>query len=1069
MIMTKKQARAAAVFLLLAPWIGCPHPALGDWPTYRGDNRRSGIAAEALKLPLKEVWTHRSLEAPRPAWPDLPASDDIWHRFHALKPPVTYDHAFQIVVAGESVYYGSSADDTFYCLDAATGKTRWSFSTEGPVRLAPVVADGRVYAGSDDGRVYCLDAENGRLLWKHQAGPEDRRLPGNGRIISLWPIRCGIALADDVVYFCAGLFPSQGAYLCAVAAKDGKEVWKQKVDISPQGYLVASPSRLFVPTGRTAPQVYERGTGKHVAALPGAGGCFAVLADNLFAHSGGEKGGIHLSDAVSTEKIISTSGIRMVADATTAYILSQDRLSAVDRGRFVELGRLQSRKDKTEEDKRRIAELGGSQKACLKWEVPTATSYELILSGDALFAGQEDQVIAYSTDKGRYVWGGNVSGKAYGLAVSGGRLFVSTDKGTIHCFDPGLVQGPGPTVAETAQKESPYPVDRWTPRYQQAAETAIKAAGVKKGYCLVLEAGIGRLAYEIANRSEFRVIGLERDAQKVATARRLLRKAGLYGTRIAIHHGQLDKLHYQKRFANLVTSDEAVTTGRWPGKPAEVYRVVRPCGGVAVFVAPPGAANRAAAYESAKGAMPGWKIQKQPDGLLVGTVRRGPLEGAGEWTHFFADSGNSTCSNDTLEMGPMEIQWFGRPGPKKMVDRHQHGVGPLYKNGRLFISGLNYFTAVDSYNGTILWERDVPDSVRIGAFKNSGNMVATDEYLYVVAADRCMALASQTGEEALSFPVPAGPDGTKGDWGYLASVDDILFGSVTKQGACWRKHVLATETLIYRDFMPVVCSDSLFALNRHTGQSLWHYTPSDGVIINTTIAVSGGRVYCVQSANPDSRNVASGAVKLEMLLGKGSNLVALDMRTGKVLWKKPAELQALQHIIYLNHANDTLLVTGSKNAPVGGKLRVRYDLHAFDAPTGNRLWQLTHVPLDDHVLDGGHAEQVKHPAIAGGIIYATPSAYHLRTGKQLPGWSCTRGGHGCGTISTSASCLFIRGDNPRITSLKTGEQVPLTRVTRPGCWINIIAAGRLILMPESSSGCTCNYSVQTSMALTPRD
>ena len=44
-----------------------------------------------------------------------------------------------------------------------TGQPRWSFLTEGPVRLAPAVADGRVYAGCDDGGLYCLDAETGNL------------------------------------------------------------------------------------------------------------------------------------------------------------------------------------------------------------------------------------------------------------------------------------------------------------------------------------------------------------------------------------------------------------------------------------------------------------------------------------------------------------------------------------------------------------------------------------------------------------------------------------------------------------------------------------------------------------------------------------------------------------------------------------------------------------------------------------------------------------------------------------------------------------------------------------------
>ena len=73
---------------------------------------------------------------------------------------------------------------------------------------------------------------------------------------------------------------------------------------------------------------------------------------------------------------------------------------------------------------------------------------------------------------------------------------------------------------------------------------------------------------------------------------------------------------------------------------------------------------------------------------------------------------------------------------------------------------------------------------------------------------------------------------------------------------------LDTETLIWRDFMPVVCSSALFGRDRRSGESLWTYTPSDGVIINPTIAVGGDRVYCVESTNPESRNFADGRVKL---------------------------------------------------------------------------------------------------------------------------------------------------------------------------------------------------------------
>ena len=52
--------------------------------------------------------------------------------------------------------------------------------------------------------------------------------------------------------------------------------------------------------------------------------------------------------------------------------------------------------------------------------------------------------------------------------------------------------------------------------------------------------------------------------------------------------------------------------------------------------------------------------------------------------------------------------------------------------------------------------------------------------------------------------------------------------------------------------------------------------------------------------------------------------------------------------------------------------------------------------------------------------------------------------------------------------VKSTDGIRLTSVTRPGCWLNTIAAGGLILIPESSSGCTCAYPLQTSIAFVPQ-
>lgn len=75
-------------------------------------------------------------------------------------------------VAGGTVYIGSS-DGTVTALNAATGRLRWTYITEGEVVSHPVVASGTVYVGlggvglSGSGGVDALDAATGRLRWTY--------------------------------------------------------------------------------------------------------------------------------------------------------------------------------------------------------------------------------------------------------------------------------------------------------------------------------------------------------------------------------------------------------------------------------------------------------------------------------------------------------------------------------------------------------------------------------------------------------------------------------------------------------------------------------------------------------------------------------------------------------------------------------------------------------------------------------------------------------------------------------------------------------------------------------------
>ena len=169
-----------------------------DWPTFRGNSQRTAISGESIEFPLHAAWVHTPASPPARAWTE-PKTRNIAADANNLISTLDYDKAFHAIAAKRKVYYASSATDSVYCLNA-DGSLDWVFNTEGPVRLAPVYGDGKIFVGSDDGHVYCLDADVGDLKWACRVTPEDRRIPGNGRIISQSPVRGGLVVEDGLVF-----------------------------------------------------------------------------------------------------------------------------------------------------------------------------------------------------------------------------------------------------------------------------------------------------------------------------------------------------------------------------------------------------------------------------------------------------------------------------------------------------------------------------------------------------------------------------------------------------------------------------------------------------------------------------------------------------------------------------------------------------------------------------------------------------------------------------------------------------------------------------------------------------
>jgi hypothetical protein len=265
---------------------------------YRADAARSAYTADPLPAQLKLGWIRKSAQTPQPAWSGRDTR-------------MPYDLAFQPVVAQGRVCFGSSADCTIYALNAQTGTVVWTFVTDGPLRFAPAIWQDRLFAASDDGQLYCLALSTGKLLWKKRPGPNHDMVLGNERLISRWPARGGPVVSQGIVYFGAGIWPSEGIFLCALDATSGEVVWtnphsgeltleqphggnRARSGVSIQGYLALAGDALIVPTGRATPAVFDRLSGAlryfHLqehgfgwGARKGAGPLASFVTDKLFA------------------------------------------------------------------------------------------------------------------------------------------------------------------------------------------------------------------------------------------------------------------------------------------------------------------------------------------------------------------------------------------------------------------------------------------------------------------------------------------------------------------------------------------------------------------------------------------------------------------------------------------------------------------------------------------------------------------------------------------------------------------------------------------------------------------
>jgi outer membrane protein assembly factor BamB len=412
-----------------------------------------------------------------------------------------------------------------------------------------------------------------------------------------------------------------------------------------------------------------------------------------------------------------------------------------------------------------------------------------------------------------------------------------------------------------------------------------------------------------------------------------------------------------------------------------------------------------------------------------------------------------------------------------MVDRHLRTTASLAMGGRLFIPGNDIVIGIDAYNGMELWSAPLPGFTRTGAPYDGGWWAVGPTGVFAAVGDEARVIDPRDGAIVDTFEVPPrasascgaiGDPSPRCEWSWLALEGTQLLGSAALPGTSHLDQSRASIVDQYSDSQPLATSRALFSIDLPTGRTNWVH--GDGLIVNPTISVRDGRIVFVESRSEPALADLDGRVTLKDLRRGPLDLVAIDSRTGRRLWRVPLDGTRFDHSLFVALAPEQVILTGSSN----GEQSVQYHVAAHDPVTGKELWRAQH-PNDREGINGSHGEQVHHPVLLDGVLIAEPHAYELATGKLIDPTNSDgfylRSRSGCGTISASRNCLFYRDKNPTVLDLTSGttQQNKLTHASRPGCWVNVIPAQGMALIPESSSGCVCGYSLQTSLGLFPLD
>ncbi|MBT3199016.1 MAG: PQQ-binding-like beta-propeller repeat protein [Phycisphaerales bacterium] len=431
----------------------------------------------------------------------------------------------------------------------------------------------------------------------------------------------------------------------------------------------------------------------------------------------------------------------------------------------------------------------------------------------------------------------------------------------------------------------------------------LKNAGVQGG--LIVHVGCGDGAGTLALRPDDRytVHGLASDASDISKARTLIAARGLYGE-VSVRQWTPGKLPYADGLVDMLLIDRD-----FPNASADILRVLTP-GGTVVCKE-----SLAKMLPSSKSIGSGYVKYVKPWPAAID-----------EWSHYLHGADNNAVAQDTKVRPPNSMQWKSAPMWCRSHEYNSSIAAMVSANGRMFYimdQGLRgiiqiydknkrfpprwSLVARGAFNGVELWQRPMK-KWSPGAWGNFGfrsnplvlprRLVAVKDRLYVTLSYRgpVSEIDAATGKTLAVYKDTA-------DTHEIIATGGMLILRTRDAGDTDAKK----KWLDVREYIQ--------AVDTSTGKTLWKHQTKHA-LVPLTLAAAKGRV-CYNNY---------------------SEIVCLDQKTGKELWRAPSAERTKPRGPgggeIFRKGNTGMLIIYRGSVLFSGK----NGLAAFSLETGKKLW-----------------------------------------------------------------------------------------------------------------------------------